>query len=176
MANDFSFLRINRSGQFEDSRRIIYSQINVQCASQCLELAKMTWSGPKTHKKRNPFKSPNLLQKLWFGVQWQLQVCPSYMHCLQTKLWQQSITKRAFSLYFYMVIWIIPVILESYRKKILWKYVGFDIVAGRSTSSQGHRNSRYALKQFFSILNQRLMTPQHAGPVYHRKSEWNFQS
>jgi hypothetical protein len=71
---------------------------------------------------------------------------------------------------------IIPVILEKLQKEDLWKHVGFDIVSGWSTSSQGHRNSKSALKKFFSILNQRLMTPKHAWPVSHRISGWNFQS
>ncbi len=42
------------------------------------------------------------------------------------------------------------------------KHVGLDIVAEQSTSLQGHRNSKSDLKQFFSVLNQRLMTPKHA--------------
>ena len=154
----------------------LYSQMNVQCTCQCLELTKMTASGPKKGQKWIPFKSPTLLQKSWFGAQWQLQVCPSYMCCLQTKLREQSITKRTFCLYFYLVIWIRPVILEKLQKEDLWKHVGFDIVAWRSTSSQAHKNSKSALKQFFSILNQRLMTPKHAWPVSHRISGWNFQS
>ncbi len=122
-----------------------------------------------TGQKWNPFKSPSLLQKSWLVAQWQLQVCPSYVCYLQTKLWEQSITKRAFSLYFYLMIWIRPVILEKLQKEDLWKHVGFDIVAGRSTSSQGHGNSKSDLKQFFLVLNQRLMTPKHTWPVSHRK-------
>ncbi len=136
----------------------------------------MTASGPNTGQKWNPFKSPCLLKKSWFGAQWQLQVCPSYMCHLQTKLWKQSITKRTFSLYFYLMIWIRPVILEYLQKEDLWKHVAFDIVAGQSTSSKGHRHSKSDLKQFFSVLNQRLMTPKQAWPVSHRKSVWNFQS
>jgi hypothetical protein len=50
----------------------------------------MTAFGPKKGHEWNPFKSPTLLQKSWFGAQWQLQVCPSYMCCLQTKLREQS--------------------------------------------------------------------------------------
>jgi hypothetical protein len=136
----------------------------------------MTASGPKKGQKWNLFKIPSLLLKSWFGTQWQLQVCPSYMCCLQTKLREQSITKRTFYFDFYLMIWIRPVILEKLQKEDFWKHVGFDIVAERSTSSQGHRNSKSALKQFFSILNQRLMTPKHAWPVSHRKFGWNFQS
>ncbi len=154
----------------------LYLHMNVQCTCQCLELTKMTASGPKKGQKWIPFKSPSLLQKSWFGAQWQLQVCPSYMCCLQTKLNEQSITKRKFCPYFYLMIRIRPVILEKLQKEDLWKHVGFDIVAGRSTSSQGHKNSKSTLKQFFSILNQRLMTPKHAWPVSHRISGWNFQS
>ncbi len=131
--------------------------------------------GPKKGQKWNLFKSPTLLQKSWFGAQWQLQVCPSCMCCLQTKLREQSITKRTFCLNFYLMI-LRPVILEKLQKEDLGKHVGFDIVAGRSTSSQGHRNSKSALKQFFSILQQRLKTPKHAWPVSHRISGWNFQS
>jgi hypothetical protein len=74
------------------------------------------------------------------------------------------------------MIWIRPVILEYLQKEDLWKHVAFDIVAGQSTSSQGHRHSKSDLKQFFSVLNQRLMTPKQAWPVSHRKSVWNFQS
>ncbi len=136
----------------------------------------MTASGPKRGQKWNSFKSSSLLQKSWFGAQWQLQMCPSYMCCLQTKLWEQSISKRAFSLYFYLVIWIRPVILEKLQKEDLWKHVGFDMIAERSTSLQGHINSKYDLKHFFSVLNHRLMTPKHACPVSHRKYVWNFQS
>ena len=142
----------------------------------CLELAKMTAFGPKKGHTWNPFKSPTLLQKSWFGAQWQLQVCPSYMCCLQTKLREQCITKRTFCLYFYLMVRIRPVILEKLQKADLWKHVGFDIVAEWSTSSQGHRNSKSALKQFFSILNQRLMTPKHAWPVSLGISGRNFQS
>ncbi len=157
---------------------VSYLQMSVyiECPCQCLEIAKMTVSGPNTGQKCNPFKSPSLLQKSWLVAQWQLQVCPSYIFYLQTKLWEQSITKRAFSLYFYLMIWIRLVILEKLQKEDLWKHVGFDIVAGRSTSSQGHRNSKSDLKQFFLVLNQRLMTPKHAWPVSHRKSVWNFQN
>ncbi len=129
----------------------------------------------KHRPKVEPIQSQSLLQKSWFGVQWQLQVCPSCICYLQTKLWEQSITKRAFSLYF-CLIWVRPVILEKLQKEDLWKHVGFDIVAGRSTSSQGHRNSKSDLKQFFLVLNQRLMTPKETWPVSHRKSVWNFQS
>jgi len=154
----------------------LYLQMKVQCTCQCLELAKMTAFGPKKGHKWNPFKSPTLLQKSWFGAQWQLQVCPSYMCCLQTKLREQCITKRTFCLYFYLMVRIRPVILEKLQKEDLWKHVGFDIVSEWSTSSQGHRNSKSALKQFFSILNQRLMTPKHTWPVSHRISGWNFQS
>ena len=63
----------------------LYLQMNVQCTCQCLELTKMTASGPKKDKKLIPFKSPTLLQKSWFGAQWQLQVCPSYMCCLKNQ-------------------------------------------------------------------------------------------
>ncbi len=136
----------------------------------------MMTSGLNWGQKWNPFKSPSLLQKSWFRAQWQLQMCPTYMCCLQTKLWEQSKSKRAFSLYFYLMIWIRRVILEKLQKEDLGKHVGFDIVAGRNSSSQGHRNSKSYLKIFFSVLNQRLMTPKHAWPVSHRKSVWNFQS
>jgi hypothetical protein len=93
--------------------------MKVQCTCQCLELAKMTAFGPKKGHKWNPFKSPTLLQKSWFGAQWQLQVCPSYMCCLQTKLNEQSITKRKFCPYFYLMIRIRPVILEKLQKEDL---------------------------------------------------------
>ncbi len=100
----------------------------------------------------------------------------SKLHVLPpNKLWEQSISKRAFSLYFYLMIWIRPVILEKLQKEDLWKHVGFDFVAERSTSLQGHRNSKFDLKQFFSVLNQRLMTPKHAWLVSHRKYVWHFQ-
>ncbi len=139
----------------------IYRRMStVQCTCKCLELAKITEFWPKTGQKWNPFKIPSLLQKSWFVAQRQLQVCPSYMCCLQTKLWEQSITKQAFSFYFYLMMWIRPVIMEKLQKEDLWKHVEFDIVAGPSTSSQGHRNSKSALKQFFSILNQKLMNPK----------------
>jgi hypothetical protein len=46
MANDFSFLRRDRSGQWTDLRKIIFTgECSVYC--QCLEFAKMTVSGPK---------------------------------------------------------------------------------------------------------------------------------
>ncbi len=127
---------------------------------------KMTASGQKKVKSGTNSK----VQKSGCGAQWQLQVCPSYMCRLQTKLREQSITKRTFCLYFFLMIWIRLVILEKLQKEDLWKHLRFDIVAGWSTSSQGHRNSKSALKQFFSILNQRLMTPKHAWTVSHRKS------
>ncbi len=136
----------------------------------------MMASGLNRGQKWNPFKSPSLLRKSWFRAQLQLQMCPSYMCCLQTKLWEQSRSKRALSLYFYLMIWIRWVILEKLQKEDLGKHVGFDIVAGRNSSSQGHRNSKSDLKNFFSVLNQRLMTPKHAWPVSHRKSVWNFQT
>ncbi len=173
-ANDFRFPRSDRSEQFEDLRSIIFTD-------ECLVYLsvpgnrKNDASGPNRGQKWNPFKISSLLQKSWFGAQWQLQMCPSYMYCLQTKLWEQSISKRAFSLYFYLMIWIRPVILEKLQKEDLWKHVGFDIVAERSISFQGDRNSKSDLKQFFSVLNQRLMTPKHAWPVSHRKYVWNFQ-
>ncbi len=154
----------------------LYLQMKDQGTYQCLELTKMTASGPKKGQKWNPFKIPSLLQNSWFRAQWQLQVCPSYMCCLQTKLREQSINKRTFCLYIFLMIWIRPVILEKLHKEDLWKHVGFDIVAGQSTSSQGHRNSKSALKRLFSILNQRIMTPKFAWSVSHRKSGWNFQS
>ncbi len=99
----------------------LYLQMNDQCTCQWLELAKIITSGPKTDQKWNPFKSPSLLQKSSFGSQWQLQVCPSYMCCTQTKLWEQSITKRAFSLYFYLMILRWPVILEKLLKEDFMK-------------------------------------------------------
>ncbi len=82
------------------------------------KFAKMTMSGPNTGQNWNLFKSPNLLQKSWFGVQWHLQVCPSYMCCHKTKLWEQSITKRAFHLYLYLMIWIRPDTGHVTEKKI----------------------------------------------------------
>jgi hypothetical protein len=65
MANDFSFLRINRSGQFEDSRRIIYSQINVQCA--CLSVPgtrknDMVWA--KNTLKVEPIQKSKFASKI----------------------------------------------------------------------------------------------------------------
>ncbi len=136
----------------------------------------MTASEPNRGQKWTPFKSPSLLQKSWFRAQRQLQMCPIYMWCLQTKLWEQVISKRASSLYSFLMIWIRPVILEKLQKEDLWKHVGFDIVAGWSTSLQGHRNLKSDLKQFFSVLYQRLMTPKHAWPFSHIKYVWNFQS
>ncbi len=149
--------------------------MKVQCTWQCQELAKNDCAWARKRSKVEPIQKS---QKSGFGAQWQLQVCPSYMFCLQTKLREQStsITNRTFCLYFFLMIWIRLVILEKLQKEDLWKHVGFDIVAGRSTSSQGHGNSKSALKQFFSILNQKLMTPKHAWLVSHRKSGWNFQS
>ncbi len=134
----------------------LYLQMKVQCTCQCLELAKMTTSGPKKVQKWNPFKSPSLLQNSWFGAQWQLQVCPSFMCCFQTKLREQSITKRTFCLYFYLMIWIRPDILEKLQKEDLWKHVGFDIVAGQSTSSQDHRNFKIGSETVF--LNSKSKT------------------
>jgi len=72
----------------------LYLQVNVQCTCQCLKLAKITVSGPKTGQKWNQLRSPCFLQKSWFWAQWQLQVCPSYMCCLQNKLWELSISIR----------------------------------------------------------------------------------
>ncbi len=96
----------------------LYLKVNVQCTCQCLKLTKMTVSGPKTGQKWNQLRSPSFLQKSWFGVQWQLQVCPSYMCCLQNKLWMLSKTKRALSLYFYLMNELGQWYWNSFRKKI----------------------------------------------------------
>ncbi len=89
---------------------------------------------------------------------------------------ESKLSKRAFSFYSYLMIWTRLVILEKLKKEDLWKHVGFDIVAGRSTSLQGHRNSKSDLKPFFSVLSHRLLSAKHAWPFSHRKYVWNFQS
>ncbi len=155
---------------------VLYLQMNVQCTCQCLELAKMTASGPKTSQKWNPFKSPSLLLKSWLGAQWQLWLCPSYMCCLQTKLWEQSITKRAFSHFFYLMIWIRTVITRKVAERRFIKTCWIWHCCRTEHQLTRPQKLKISSETIFLNSNQRLMTPKHAWPVSHRKSLWNFQS
>ncbi len=153
--NDFSFPRETEVNSEQNWGRL-YLQVNVQCTCTCLKLAKIIVSGPKAGQKWNQLRSPSFLQKSWFGSQWQLQVCPSYMCCLQTKLWELSTSKRAFSLYFYLMIWIRQWYWNSFRKKISWKHVGFDIVAG--TEHQLTRPQKLKIGSETIFLNSKSKT------------------
>jgi hypothetical protein len=51
--------------KYEDWRKIICLQMNVQCICQCLEIAKMAASRPKRGQNWIQFRSPCFLQKSW---------------------------------------------------------------------------------------------------------------
>ncbi len=65
MANDFSFPRRDRIGQFEDLMRITRWMSNVPVS---LELAKMTAFGPKTGQKVEPTQKSKFAPKIIFWI------------------------------------------------------------------------------------------------------------
>jgi hypothetical protein len=89
----------------------------------------MYLSMPGTHKnervwaqkrsKMDPIQKSNFAPKIMVWVTMAASGCPSYMCCLQTILREQSVTKRTFCLYFYLMIRIRPVILEKLQKEDL---------------------------------------------------------
>ncbi len=135
----------------------------------------MTASGPKAGQKWNPFKSLSLLQNSSFGSQWQLQVCPIYMCCLQPKLRAKYNQESILSL-FLLMIWIWPVILEKLQKEDFMKTCWIWLCCRMEHQLIRPQKLKIGCETIFLNSKSKTNAPKHAWPFAHRKSGGIFKS